>query len=126
MSCRGQKTHLSLQRETSKAFRMKQTLLLLFFLFSAKIVFSQSAFKGMERPDLAIFPNPAVDFIAVNDEDAVVNQIVIFNLVGKRVRSFDAAPNERFPVGDLPKGMYLVQLLDHDNKIINTQKVNKK
>lgn len=105
---------------------MKQTLLLLFFVLSAKAAFSQSAFKGLDRPDLAIYPNPAVEFIAVNDEEATVKQIVIFNLVGKKVRSFDAMPNERFPIGDLPKGMYLVQLLDGENKIINTQKVNKK
>ena len=106
---------------------MKQALLLFFFLlFAAKAAFSQSAFKGQDRPSLAIYPNPAVEYIAVNDDDGLVNQIVIFNLVGKKVRSFTATPNERFIVGDLPKGMYLVQLLDTDNKIINTQKVSKK
>ncbi len=107
---------------------MKQTLLSLFFfmvMFGAAS--AQTTAKGpIDRPGLAIYPNPAVEYIAVNDEDAIVHQIVVFNLVGKKIRTFEAEPDERFPIGDLPKGMYLVQLLDSDSKIINTQKVNKK
>ena len=105
---------------------MKQTLLFLSFLvFGALAWFSQST-KSFDKPDLAIYPNPATEFISVNDEEELVGQIFIYNLVGKKVRTFEVMPNERFAVGDLPKGMYLVQLIDKDDKIINTQKINKK
>jgi hypothetical protein len=105
---------------------MKHTLLfILFIICCATAGYSQSA-KGAGNVDLMIFPNPATEFIAVNDEDEIVTEIVIYNLVGKKVRVFEATPNERFAVGDLPKGMYLVQLIDSNQKIINTQKVNKK
>jgi hypothetical protein len=106
---------------------MKQKLLFFLFIMTVSTAaFSQSTAKGLDRPDLAIYPNPVMEYIAVSDEEAIVNQIVIFNLVGKKVRTFDAVPNERFHVGDLPKGLYLIQLVDSNNKIINTQKVNKK
>lgn len=105
---------------------MKQTLLFLAFLvFGATAAFSQSI-KSLDKPDLAIYPNPATEFIAVNDAEELVGQLLVYNLVGKKVRTFEVTPDERFSVGDLPKGMYLVQLIGKDNRIINTQKINKK
>lgn len=105
---------------------MKQTLLSLAFLFFGAVSAFSQATRSLEKPDLAIYPNPATEFISVNDEAEIVGQLFVYNLVGKKVRTFEVTPDERFSVGDLPRGMYLVQLVSKDNKIINTQKINKK
>ncbi|MCO6489020.1 MAG: T9SS type A sorting domain-containing protein [Phaeodactylibacter sp.] len=114
---------------------MKQALLFLFFfVFSLSVAWSQTSFserlalKSMnnkEKVDLQIFPNPATDYISVTKNE-VVREVTIFNLVGRQMKHFDAVDGEKYYVGDLPRGMYLVQLLDDDSQIITTQRVNKR
>ncbi len=114
---------------------MKHTLpLLLFFLFSLTVAYSQTSFSDRlnirssgepDKVELHIFPNPAIDYISITDND-VVSKITIYNLVGREMKTFDAIEQERYYVGDLPRGMYLVQLRRQDDKIITTQRVNKR
>ena len=114
---------------------MKQTLLFLFLcLFSLTVAYSQSSFSDRltirpsgepEKVELRVFPNPATDYISITDND-VVSKITIYNLVGKEMKTFEALDQERYYVGDLPRGMYLVQMRRQDDKIITTQRVNKR
>ncbi len=114
---------------------MKQALLFLFlFSFSLTVAYSQTNFSdrlsikpvsSKEKVDLQIFPNPATDYIGVTKND-VVDKIMVFNLVGRQMKSFEAVDGEKYYVGDLPRGMYLIQLLNSDNQIITTQRVNKR
>lgn len=75
--------------------------------------------------DVQVFPNPASDYISVSNGDAV-SKIMVFNLVGRQMKAFDAADGDKFFVGDLPRGMYLVQLLGNKEQILTTQRVNKR
>lgn len=101
---------------------MKQSLLVLsFILFAAALGAQTSA-----RPDHSVFPNPATEYIAVQDNADAVGQIIVFNLLGKKVKVFEASKGESFYVGDLSKGVYLVQLIGRNNQIIKTQKVEKR
>jgi hypothetical protein len=114
---------------------MKQTLLLLFFLCGSVMLFSQSSNSFSERYKLLsqqstaeliqIFPNPATDYIQLsNSED--VKKIVIINMVGRRLRVFEAIEDQKlYRIGDLPRGMYLVQIIGDKNKIITTKRVKK-
>ncbi|MCB0559326.1 MAG: T9SS type A sorting domain-containing protein [Lewinellaceae bacterium] len=114
---------------------MKHTLLfLLLFVFSLSVAYSQTSFSdrlsikssnNKEKVDLQIFPNPAADYISVTKNE-VVKQVTVFNLVGRQMKSFEAIDGEKYYVGDLPRGMYLVQLLGPDSQIITTQRVNKR
>ena len=54
---------------------------------------------------LAIFPNPATDFVRVTTADAVEN-ISIYSLNGSLVRKVDNA--DQVDVADLNKGCYLI------------------
>jgi hypothetical protein len=117
---------------------MKQTLLFLFFaFFTANVygqlsssmndgtVFSQpTAFAKQTK--ITIYPNPATSFISV-DNDTHIKQINVFNLVGRKLKTFqDIEKDEQYDVTDLPSGMYLIQVLDSSNKIITTQRINKR
>ena len=76
--------------------------------------------------DLTIYPNPATDFIIINDEKSSVNQVIIYNLIGRKIKGFRSATDNKYFVGGLPKGMYLVQMLGVDGTVITTQRISKR
>jgi len=114
---------------------MKHTLPLLFLLFLAFAINAQTSFSdqlalnfnsgGLEEIELKVFPNPATEYISIND-NKVVEKIKVYNLVGRQMKAFYYTPGEKHYVGDLPRGMYLVQLIGDNDKIIKTQRVNKR
>jgi hypothetical protein len=114
---------------------MKQTLLfftLVLFIFPKAQ--SQTSSRAswlseldLERVavDLEVFPNPATTHISLTDAQNV-QRIVIYNLVGRQMRMFeDISTDRRYYVGDLPRGMYLIQLLGEKNKILTTKRISK-
>lgn len=84
---------------------------------------TQTAAKGA---GISVFPNPATEYISVNDGGETIDQVAIFNLVGKKMKEYDYVRGETYSVADLPKGMYLVQLVDRNKRIVKTQKVDKR
>jgi hypothetical protein len=116
-------------------YKMKR--LLLFFaivLIAVSIAFSQSSFSErlnvrnpdeQLRSDLQLYPNPVTTFIGLSPNE-VVKKIIVFNLAGREMKSFDFVDGEKYYVGDLPKGMYLVQLLGKENEIIKTHRISKR
>ena len=112
---------------------MKKYLLLFLFISAGTILYAQSRSSDSFRSHrsgseevIQIFPNPATTFIGLSAAPDAVEKIIIFNLVGRQMKSFNAEAGEKYYVGDLPKGMYLVQLFDTRNKIITTQRVSKR
>lgn len=113
---------------------MKRNLLLAFFLFLTIGMFAQRAGSGggsdnsspaITQMDLQVFPNPAISYIKITGTTEV-QEIKIFNLVGRHMKTFPAATGEKYYVGDLPRGMYLVQFFDSKNKILTTKRISKR
>lgn len=65
---------------------------------------------------LRIYPNPASDFITIQDEVDLV-QLEIRNITGQTIKQFNKIPC-KIPVSDLPKGAYTVIAKD-----INGQRI---
>lgn len=84
-----------------------------------------SIFALNGNPTIKIFPNPASDYIELTDNEKV-SRIVVFNLVGKEMKRFDAVNGQRYNISELPKGLYLVQLVDKTGQTIVTQRVSKR
>lgn len=113
---------------------MKHLLLVLFSLLIGYSGQAQTAFHGSGEPNpnetetaaqrISIYPNPATDFIGLTDTEGV-QSIWVYNMVGRPMKQFKAAANEKYPIGDLIPGMYLVQLLDVDQKVIATRRIRK-
>jgi Secretion system C-terminal sorting domain len=101
---------------------MKRNILILFF---GILAFTASAQTDKRSPQISIFPNPATDYIKLNDDDAVRN-ISISNMLGRKMRSFDTIKGERYEIGDLPNGLYLIQIIGKNNKVLATQRLTKK
>lgn len=110
---------------------MRKFLLLLIFIILGTTAYSQSSERlsykksKTDKVTLRVFPNPVTTFIGISDNDAVKN-VRVFNLVGRQMKAFTFVKGKKYYVGDLPKGMYLVQLLDNDNQILTTQRVSKR
>lgn len=103
---------------------MKQLLLVLVLMLGGFALQAQQT--NSTKPELSVFPNPAIDNISVYDNNDVVTQIAVFNLVGKKVKTFEHLKGEYHYVGDLPKGVYLVQMIDKGKHILTTQKIDKR
>ena len=80
-------------------------------------------FDHNDTPQLRVFPNPAVDYIEVSNSQQV-KMLAVYNLVGRRVKTFQYGQGEKYFIGDLPRGMYLVQLIGDRNSVLTTQRVN--
>ncbi len=81
----------------------------------------------INKDALKLYPNPAIDFINLNNEEEAVREVVVFSVTGRQMRQFDAVKGKNeFQVSDLPKGMYLVQLLGQKSEILLTQRLNKR
>jgi len=101
---------------------MKILLPLYVFLLFGVALQAQNSGKA----DLSVFPNPTTEYISVNDNNDAVAYVVVFNLVGKKVKEFPFVKGENLFVADLPKSMYLVQIQDRNRQILRTQKVDKR
>lgn len=73
--------------------------------------------------ELQVYPNPAVDYIQVSF-NPTIRQVRMFNLAGRNVRTYSYMADEQYYVGDLPKGMYLVQMIGEKNVPLATRRVN--
>lgn len=80
------------------------------FPLDSIVTASVSADKPLAAAQLHIFPNPTTDDISValpaGESEATV---VIFNAWGSAVKRIAHRSGERIPLGDLPKGAYIVQ-----------------
>jgi len=101
----------------------------LLFAFSSTQVAGQSSaastVKLAKSTALKIFPNPASTFIQLKTATGI-NAIIIYNLVGRKIKKFVAEKGKSYPIADLPKGMYLIQLIDTNDKVLTTQRVSKR
>ncbi len=80
---------------------------------------------NFNKAAIKIYPNPTVDFISISDADQV-ERLIIYNIVGRPVKIFDANYMNHYDVMDLPTGMYLVRLMGENDRTIKTVRLSKK
>lgn len=102
---------------------MKYLLLPLLFVFLSVSADAQNN----PRDPITVYPNPVTDFIALTDNsDPSVAYMMVYNLVGKKVKEFEYTRGERYSVADLPKGMYLIQIQNRQGSTLTTLKLEKR
>ena len=89
------------------------------------IVSSATAVKDLNSTKLTVYPNPTQDFFQVSDTPGL-RYIELFNIVGNKMKSFDATPQKQYYVGDMTDGIYLVRLVTSSGKIIKTIRLSKR
>lgn len=104
---------------------MRYTLLT--FLFTLVLGLSVASAQVSRPAAMKIYPNPATEYISVTETPGDnTGYISVFSLMGRNLREFEYAKDERYYIGDLPKGIYLVHLQDKNHKTIATQKLEKR
>lgn len=113
---------------------MRKILLVIPILFLAIALHSQVVSKQAATPvaktttsksTLNIFPNPATNFIKIKSVKGV-SAVIIYNLIGRKIKQYKAEKGKAYSITELPKGMYLVQFLGLDGKALATQRLSKR
>lgn len=81
--------------------------------------------KETAKTNLRIFPNPAIDYFEVTPS-ASIDRVEVFNMIGRKVRSFDTNNTYRFDISDLPAGIYFVSLISDKKGVLKTLRLNKR
>ncbi len=87
---------------------------------------SAPSYKETEKVSFAVYPNPAIDYINIEDETEIISEVIIYNLVGRKMKTFRKNTTNRYDISSLHKGLYLVQLLSREGEILTTMRVNKR
>lgn len=109
---------------------MKKIILFTFLFFVSFAASAQLAQNLSDSPSfrsnkaLKVFPNPATEYFMLKDRDKNVAEINIYNIVGRKMKTFNVTAGKKYYLDNFPKGMYLLQLVGHDTKIIATHRLN--
>lgn len=80
----------------------------------------RSATSATEETAIArmrLYPNPAAEFFTLEGEVKAAS-LQVLNFQGQLLRGFAYQSNEWWPVSDLPKGVYVIQLTDRHGRVI--------
>ena len=77
------------------------------------------------KPRIKAFPNPAQDYIELTSNN-LVDELVVYNIIGHKVRSFRAQNGKKYDIADLPDGLYLISLVNDQNGIVKTLRISKR
>ena len=86
---------------------------------------STTSVSDLTGSALRIFPNPTTSYFQLNNPENV-SSVVVYNMVGNKMREFDAHTQSRFDVFDLPVGIYLVRILDNSQLVLKTVRLSKR
>jgi len=75
--------------------------------------------------DLHIFPNPSSDYFALTNSQGI-HKIVMYNVVGRPVRTFEVLEGKKYYIADLPDGIYLAGLVGNNDEVLRTLRVSKR
>lgn len=84
-----------------------------------------TAIKETSDSKLTVYPNPTTDFFEVTETPGL-SYVEVFNIIGNKVRSFDAGPRKQYYVGDLADGIYLIRLATSSKKVLKTIRLSKR
>lgn len=93
--------------------------------FSTVVESMAATAEVTNKAELKLFPNPAIDYFELVNNN-LVQKVVLYNLIGRKVRSYDASNGRRYNISDIPSGIYLVGLLDENNNVLKTLRLSKK
>ncbi len=74
--------------------------------------------------NITIYPNPAIDYFMISD-NPTVDKIVVYNIIGRQMRSFKAVEGTKYYINDFPEGIYIIRLLNANGGTLKTTRFSK-
>lgn len=75
---------------------------------------------------ITIFPNPVTDYFNIKNPNGAATQIVLYDVLGKQVRKFDAHGVSNFYIGDIQTGRYFARIFDESGKSLKVVRIVKR
>ncbi len=75
--------------------------------------------------NINIYPNPSSQNINIK-EDAEVKEIIIYNLIGKKIRRVNHTIGQSHDISDLDRGIYLIRMLNKEQNILKVSRLTKR
>ncbi len=75
--------------------------------------------NNISKSDIKIYPNPTAQYISTMD-GSDVDQLIVYNIVGRPVKKFKANNDNQYDVSQLPIGIYLVRLFNKREQTLKT------
>ena len=88
-------------------------------------VIGTTSISEPSKQKIKAYPNPAQNYIELTN-NSIVDQLVVYNVVGRKVKTFQAANGKKYDIGELPDGLYLVSLMNNEEGIIKTIRMSKR
>jgi len=97
------------------------------FDFDTELISSSisTSTNEINTQNISIYPNPTQDYFQVS-ADNKISQIEVYNIVGKKIRSFGHNQNTTYDISDLRNGLYVVRLLGTDGKQVKSMRLSKR
>ena len=73
---------------------------------------------------LQAFPNPSTGYFSIT-ENPLVKKIVVYNLLGRQVRSFNHTNGQYYNIADTPDGLYLISMQNANGEVLKTVRITK-
>ena len=74
---------------------------------------------------IKVFPNPATELFNVQDSENTISEVVIYNIIGRPMATYQATASGQYDISNLATGLYLVQLKEADGSIVRTVRLHK-
>lgn len=101
------------------------TVIVDYFLTSTgQITCTTTGISEKEKNALNLYPNPSSDYIQLTETSAV-QQLVVYNILGAPVKTFNVSASQIYNIAILPKGVYLVELINGNGEVVKTIKLLK-
>jgi hypothetical protein len=72
---------------------------------------TSSVNSSLRQQDIRLFPNPTAEYFQLSP-GAGISRVVVYNTLGRAMRSYDVYDGRRYSLAGLPDGMYLVSLFE--------------
>ena len=91
---------------------------------SVKLVFqTKSATSETLGGNVRILPNPVFDVFTVEGEQ--LDKIVIYNMLGRLVKSIKIQEGQHYNISDLPEGLYVARIMSNAGTPVKTIRLTK-
>jgi len=72
--------------------------------------------------EVSVYPNPTTDFITIDESDFTIENVEVFNILGKKVKTTNKS---RFSVNEFSNGVYILRINTTEGKTVTTKIIKK-